>query len=80
MPHEAMTVEDLYKGIRIPLYFCPFKKENVSSCTFHTHDRTLFLHHVAGGVRDDTHRSQIERICGKDLPFMTNLDYIYGAV
>ena len=73
--NEPMSVEDLATGVQLPLYTCPFK-----ACNFHTENRTFFLHHVAGGLSDDTHRSMIEDICGTDLPWMTRLDYVNGAV
>ena len=73
--NEPMSVEDLATGVQLPLYTCPFK-----ACNFHTENRTFFLHHVAGGLSDDTHRSMIEDICGTDVPWMTRLDYVNGAV
>ena len=49
--NEPLSGEDLAKGIQLPMYSCPWK-----DCTFCSNDRTFFLHHVAGGVRDTTHR------------------------
>ena len=69
--NEPMSVEDLATGVQLPLYTCPFK-----ACDFHTENRTFFLHHVAGGLSDDTHRTMIEDICGTDVPWMTRLDYV----
>ena len=72
---EAMTAADVMTGLRLPLYSCPFK-----DCYFNSSDRTLFLHHVAGGVSDTTHAKMLKTVCRDDLPWMTRLDYVYGAV
>ena len=67
-------------GTRLPLYSCPFKENSRGPCNFHTSDRTAFLHHVAGGARDRTHAEEIGNICNADLEWMTNLDYVAGAI
>ena len=77
---DCLQVRDLDLGIRIPLYSCPFKTENGCACNFHTSDRTLFIHHVAGGVADETHRQEIENICTPPISWMSNLDYVHGAI
>ena len=77
---EAMSIEDLNTGVRLPLYSCPFKCADGTSCNYHTDDRTLFLHHIAGGISDTTHAADIQRICCNDMPWFTPLDYVGGAV
>ena len=52
---NTMSVEDLNVGVKLPLYSCPFLGVDGKPCHFHTNDRHLFLHHVAGGVLDTTH-------------------------
>ena len=53
----ALSADELASGIRLPLFSCPFQ-----GCTFHTDDRALFLHHVAGGVSDETHVQVLRRL------------------
>ena len=77
---ECMSKEDLNAGVRLPLYSCPFKGKDGTACRFHTDDRTAFLHHIAGGVSDATHKAEIEKICGHDMPWLTALDYVQAAV
>ena len=73
----ALSTDELASGIRLPLFSCPFQ-----GCTFHTDDRALFLHHVAGGVSDETHVQVLRETCGtcEDIPGMTPLEYVSGAV
>ena len=52
----------------------------VARVQFSTNNRTLFLHHVAGGVSDPTHNATLQQICHHDLHWMTHLDYVHGAV
>ena len=68
---SELSVEDVQSGMALPLYSCPF-----TGCTFHASDRTLFLHHIAGGVRDRTHAYLIRDVCRTDITWMTNLDYV----
>jgi len=70
-----LTSEDLNTGTQLPLYACPFQ-----GCRYASNNRAHFLHHVAGGVTDATHKACIENVCGVDLPWMTRLDYVHGAV
>ena len=72
---EVLSSEELSAGVQLPLYSCPWR-----GCTFATNDRALFLHHVAGGVSDPIHKDALQLICQEDLPWMTFLDYVYGAV
>ena len=77
---SSLTATDLESGMKLPLYSCPFQDTNNGPCNFHTDDRELFLHHIAGGVKDETHAAEIAQICGQDITWMTNLDYIYKAM
>ena len=80
---EPLSVEDLNSGVKLPLYSCPFVGQDGTSCQFQTRDRALFLHHIAGGVRDRTHADQIVQVCETgetDVPWMTRLDYVQGAI
>ena len=61
--------------MKLPSYSCPFR-----NCTYATEDRCSFLHHVAGGASDTTHREQLDALVGDDMPWLTRLDYVYGAV
>ena len=70
-----MSVEDVATGVRLPLYSCPF-----FGCNAHFSDRARFLHHVAGGVSDTTHREALAQICCDDYSFLTPLDYVSRAV
>ena len=72
---SSLSSKDLATGVRLPLYSCPF-----SGCNDHFNNRTRFLHHVAGGVSDSTHREALERICRDDYTFLTPLDYVSRAV
>ena len=72
---QSMSAMDVSTGVRLPLYSCPF-----TDCSYHSNNRVLFLHHVAGGVSDTTHLKMLKQACGDDLPWMTRLDYVYGAV
>ena len=38
------------------------------------------MHHIAAGARDNTHASDIRRICKDDIPWMSNLDFVYRAI
>ena len=64
---RALSVDDLKTGARLPLYSCPFKQTDGSPCNFHTNDRSLFIHHVAGGVSDSSHYSALNSICKDTL-------------
>ena len=77
---EPLSVEDLRSGMKLPLYSCPFVGQDGASCQFQTRERTLFLHHIAGGVRDRTHADQIVQVCKTDVSWMTRLDYVQGAI
>ena len=70
-----MSAMDVNTGVRLPLYSCPS-----TDCSYHSRNRELFLHHVAGGVSDTTHLEMLKQACGDALPWMTRLDYVYGAV
>ena len=56
---EPFSTADLATGVQLPLYTCPFE-----GCRFHTADRQMFLHHVAGGVSDVTHLRVLQDVCG----------------
>ena len=77
---QPLTIEDLNQGLQLPLYSCPFVDKNNCGCTFHTTDRVLFLHHIAGGIGDPTHEREISLICKTDISWMSRLDYVYGAI
>ena len=70
---QALTSSDLASGIRLPLYSCPWR-----DCQFSSADRSLFLHHIAGGTADGTHRDMLMRDYTYDLSWKTYLDYLYG--
>ena len=72
---SELSVEDVATGVRLPMYTCPFL-----DCNAHFSDRSYFLHHVAGGVSDTTHRKVLEEVCGNNYSFLTPLDYISRAV
>ena len=72
---EPLSAADVATGVRLPLYTCPF-----INCNFHTNNRPRFLHHVAGGVSDATHKSLYDDICSGGETWLTRLDYISGAV
>ena len=76
----AMTAADLETGMKLPLYSCPFQNNERGPCQFHTSDRTAFLHHVAGGAMDRAHAVELQEICKDDISWMTNLDYVHGAL
>ena len=74
---SCLTKDDLQLGVRLPMYSCPFQ-----DCTQHFENREEFLHHVAGGIGDSDrkHYKAIMEVCKDDLPWMTRLDYVYGAI
>ena len=72
---QAMSYADVSSGTKLPIYSCPYQ-----NCSFHCDDRCRFLHHVAGGVSDSTHRQMLDGLLKVDLPWMNRLDYVYGAV
>ena len=76
---EAISVEEVGGGVRLPLYSCPFKHEDGSPCNYFTHKRTHFLRHIAAGASDSTHETMLRKICRSDHPWLTNLDYVYAA-
>ena len=76
----ALTASDLETGMKLPLCSCPFRRNEYGPCHFHTSDRDIFLHHIAGGARDDTHARELAQICKDDISWMTNLDYVYRAM
>ena len=47
---------------------------------FSTQRTEFFSHHIAGGAADRTHAAGIVQICGSDLPGITSLDYVCGAI
>ena len=71
---SEMSYSDVCSGKALPCYSCPYE-----DCNFHTKDRCMFLHHVAGGVSDPKHAEMLREVLQNDLPWMTNLDYVYGA-
>ena len=77
---SVMTVEDVQSGMGLPSYSCPFSNQGTAACIFHTCDRTLFLHHIAGGIRDMTHAGLIREVCKTDFPWITSLDYVQEAM
>ena len=68
------TDADLDIGLRLPLYSCPWDK-----CSFHTNDRELFLHHIAGGARDEKHLKKLVEACGVLPTWITYLDLVLEA-
>ena len=72
---QELGSQDIESGMQLPLYSCPWRM-----CRFDTNSRARFLHHIAGGVADSTHRAALQKICPRDLQWMSNLDYVYGAV
>ena len=70
-----MSYADVCSGTKLPIYSCPYQ-----NCSFRCEDRCLFLHHVAGGRSDSTHREMLDGVLKVDLPWMNRLDYVYGAV
>ena len=72
---QQLTDEKIAAGVQLPLYSCPWRE-----CYFSTNDRARFIHHVAAGVSDLTHKGTLDRICGDDCPWMSRLDYVHGAV
>ena len=75
LPAKSEGVEftdaDLDIGFRLPLYSCPWGK-----CSFHTNDRELFLHHIAGGARDEKHLKELIAACGVLPTWITYLDLV----
>ena len=76
----TLAESDLNSGTRLPLCSCPFKGNSRGPCNFHTSDRTVFLHRVAGSARGRACAEEIGDICSADLEWMTNLDYVAGAI
>ena len=72
---SPMSYSEVSSGDKLPLYSCPF-----IGCSYSTSTRMLFLHHIAGGVADTTHLTQLNEICNSGLLWMTKLDYVYGAI
>ena len=70
-----MTYGDVASGVQLPMYICPFL-----DCAYHSNDRATSLHHVACGVSDRAHLNIFEAVYKDDLPWMTRLDYVYGAI
>ena len=66
---------DVDSGLYFPLYSCPFKR-----CYFHTEEREIYMHHIAGGVADATHARAICAICDPMTPGRTALCYISEAI
>ena len=52
---------------------------SVARMSLSSSSRSTFLHHIAGGISDPTHRDMLERTCCYDMAWMTHLDYVYGA-
>ena len=72
---EAMSYADVSTGIQLPWYSCPYK-----DCSHHSNERAAFLHHVASGVSDRSHSDLFVAIECDGIPWMTRLDYVYGAI
>ena len=71
----AKSMDDVDNGVYLPQYSCPFK-----NCYYHTEDREEYLHHIAGGVSDETHKDEILDICKPMTPGRTALCYISEAI
>ena len=69
------SMDDVDSGIYLPQYSCPFKK-----CYYYTENREEYLHHIAGGVADETHKDVIDAICKPMTPGRTKLCYISEAI
>ena len=69
------SMDDVDSGIYLPQYSCPFKK-----CYYYTENREVYLHHIAGGVADETHKDVIDAICKPMTPGRTRLCYISEAI
>ena len=60
---------DTDSGIRFPLFSCPFK-----GCIFNKECRRALLSHIT-----NAHAKDVADAVERPLPWMTTLDYVYGA-
>ena len=79
-PGVLLTQADVDTGMQLPSYTCPYKLGAGVGCDFATHDRTLYLHHVCGGVLDDTHAPLLASICPHDYVWMDRMTYVHEAM
>ena len=79
---QPLSAEDIEKGVKLPLYSCPFVEGVDGPCTFATNNRNEFLHHICGGKQDKarTHVALLQRICPPDIEGMDNFAYVHEAM